>query len=300
MLKDVLPANIMRILERNFKERMINEVRIRIDKPIIIVCDKEMHYLQEDECVNAAKLVCGTADMIEEIVFRACEYSVYANNEQIKNGYIMLDDGMRIGICGVVVGDAGITTIKDFSSICIRVPHVVEGCSLPIFHLIYDGKVNNTIILSMPGAGKTTMIRDIIFQFTQQELPYNIFVADERGEIGGIKKLAGDRSDFICFLNKKLSIMYGLRSMAPEIIITDELGADDDYDAIEYAANCGVSVIATVHANDIEDVKNKPKLMSLLDKNIIKRLVFLSKRNGVGTIECVYNNNLIPIYGGVM
>ena len=303
MLNKILPKKIMELLESNFNENEINEIRIRVNMPIVVFCGNKTYVMCD--CGNLSsggREVIGTYEMVEEVVFRASEYSIYANNEQIKNGYIVLDDGTRVGLCGDVVGENGVVTIRDFSSVCIRVPHNIKDCSLPIFDIIYDGVVvNSTLIVSPPGAGKTTMLKDLIYQFSIRKLKYNIFIADERGEIsGGIKNMYVNNCDYLCYLNKKNAIMYGLRSMSPDIVVTDELGTESDFEAVEYASCCGVSVFATIHAKDVNDIKNKKKIMSMIDKKLIERIVVLSNRNGVGTIESVYNNNLISIYGGAM
>ena len=305
MLKDFLPENLYKSLILTNSESEINEIRIRAGKPITYLCNTKSYFLGQNGATNSPnQALYGSYSLIEDIVFRASNFSIYAVNEQLKQGFIMVDGGIRIGVCGDVVFDGEVKTIKNFSSICIRVPHMIKNVSLPIFkHILNDGDINNTLIISPPGAGKTTMLRDLIYQFSNHNYPYNIFIADERGEItGGINNSLnlGNFYDKITFLNKKATILMGIRSMSPDILITDELGTKDDFESIEYASNCGISLICTIHAKDLNEVKNKPEFKAIMDKEVFKRFVILSKNNGIGTIEGVYKENFCKIYGAAV
>ena len=305
MLEELLTESIFMSLMKKCSENDITEIHIRANKPIVVFCNTKSYFLTCDGiCSNYSQAIYGTYEMIEDIVFKASEYSIYSVNEQIKNGFIMVANGVRLGLCGEVVFDEDIKTIKNFSSICIRLPHQIKNCSLPIFNqIISDEKINSTLIIAPPGAGKTTMIRDLVYQFSFHNYPYNIFIADERGEITGGRQSninLGNFCDSVCFLNKTESILLGLRSMSPDIIVTDELGADSDFEEVKYAMSSGVGVIATIHARDIEDLKQKQQMKELILNKSFKRYVVLSKENGVGTIEGVYKENLTRIYGGTV
>lgn len=302
MLKDILTNYIYNALFTKTSESEVNEIRFRKDKPICVVCNTKIYYLSNNGiCSNISQAIFADSDLINDIVFRASNYSIYSVNEQIKKGFIMVDGGIRIGICGEVVLDEGVKTIKNFTSICIRIPHAIKNVSLPIFdEVLNNGNVNNTLIISPPGAGKTTMIRDLIYQFSYHNYPYNIFIADERGEItcGNESNFIGSNFyDSISLLNKKDSFLLGIRSMSPDIIVTDELGDAEDFNAIEYAVSCGVKIIATMHAYGIEDLKQKSMFLKMLEQKVFKRIIVLSKENGIGTISGVYKENLTRIYG---
>ncbi len=304
MLKDILPNNIFLALTNKTSLQEINEIRIRKNKPITISCNTKTYFLSENgKCANYNQAIYANSEMINNIIFKACDHSIYSVNEQIKQGYLMVKGGIRIGICGEVVYDGGIKTIKDYTSICIRVPHQIKNASLPIFNQIMsEGEILNTLIISPPGAGKTTLLKDIVYQLSNHNYAFNVFIADERGEItcGSETNFIGSNFyDSISFINKSTAIMLGIRSMSPDIVVTDELGTNDDVSAIEYAITCGIKVIATMHANDIEDLKNKKCMSNLLESKAFKRIIVLSKENGVGTICGVYKDNLCRIYGGV-
>ncbi len=302
MLKDIVTNSIYNALFAKMSESEVNEIRFRKDKPICVICNTKIYYLSNNGiCSNISQAIFADADLINDIVFRASNFSIYSVNEQIKKGFLMVDGGIRIGICGEVVLDGDVKTIKNFTSVCIRIPHAIRNVSLPIFDdVLNNGEINNTLIISPPGAGKTTMLRDLIFQFSNHNYPYNIFIADERGEItcGNESNFIGSNFyDSISFLNKKESFLLGIRSMSPDIIVTDELGDAEDFKAIEYAVTCGVKIIATMHALGIEDLKQKNAFKNMLEQKVFKRIIVLSKENGVGTISGVYRENLTRIYG---
>ena len=232
----------------------------------------------------------------------ATKQSFYAYNNQIKQGFITTDSGIRIGLCGRVVYEKDdISTIKDISSLNIRIAHAVKGCSDKILNLIFkNGQIKNTLIVSPPGAGKTTFVRDLALLLSNEKRINNILIVDERYEIAGngnSKDLFdGDYVDIISGCQKHFAFHEAIKSMNPSVIIADEISNKEDYDEILEAARCGVSVIATAHAGGIDDLKRRNSLKKILDEKIFERIVVLSKRLGVGTIETVLDENLRGIY----
>ena len=156
--------------------------------------------------------------------------------------------------------------------------------------------MKNTLVVSPPGAGKTTFIRDFVYQLSEKNYCLNILVLDERGEISGGGKLnLGKFADILSFANKRQGFEQGIRALAPNLIVTDEIGGIEDVEALQYATNCGVNVLATVHASNIEDLKQKEGFDELLKNKYFSRFVFLSSRQGPGTLEAIYNENLTRI-----
>lgn len=297
MLEKILPDKFNKILNEKVNMKAVNEIRLRADKPVIVnVCGK-MYFLSENgvtsdikNCLYASKI------MIEDVIFRASECSIYSVNEQIKKGFIITDEAIRIGIGGNLIEENGhIKTMTNFCSCNIRVPHVIKNCCLNAFpFVVKNGQVENTLVISPPACGKTTFLRDFVYQLSERNLPLNVLLLDERGELDcGINS---NFSDKIAFASKKIGFENGIRSLAPDLIVTDEIGQEEDVDAIKYASSCGVKILASSHADSIETFSKKHIFQDLIKEKIFKRYVLLSKRNGPGTFEGIYDENFSRLF----
>ena len=307
MLKDFLPKALSDAIYLKNTDGDINEIRLRLSCPIVVCVNLKTYFLSSSGlCSNPNLAIYATRELLDDIVFKASDYSMYSISEQLKQGFITVDGGIRIGVCGEVVADCGeIKTIKNISSLCIRVPHEIKGASKQIFGKLINGDrvIYNTLLISPAGAGKTTMLRDLVYQFSYHNYPYNIFIADERGEIVGGNKNPfnlGYFYDSISFVSKQKSMLFGLRSMSPDIVITDEIGENGDAEAIQHLITCGVGVIASVHGASLDEVRKNPRLSTLLQGKYFQRYIVLSKENGVGTLEGIYREDFSRIYGGTL
>lgn len=303
MLENILPTNIYEIISSNLKYSKIYEIRLRVDKPIIINYSSKIYYLSLEGLTNLEDnaIICSK-HLIDSIILKASNFSIYSINEDIKKGFITLNNGIRIGLVGEVVTENNfVKTIKDFNALNVRIPHEIKNCSLNVFnYLINNGQVLNTLVISSPCAGKTTFIRDICYQISNKNYPLNILILDERNEISATTKGkpsmdVGKFTDVLVYGNKKLGFENGIRSMSPNLIVTDEIANKEDIDAICYAVNCGINILATTHARDIIDIKEKILFNEVLHKKIFKRFVVLSQKNGAGTIDGVFDENLIRL-----
>ncbi len=296
MLEQILPSEICLPLTKYVSFNALNEIRLRVDKPIVLSMGSQKFFLSSHGTTgNLKEAIFPSKTMIEDIIFRASEFSIYSVNEQIKRGFLVTQGGVRLGLGGDLIEEKGqIKTLTNFNSINIRIPHEVKNCSLSCFdYIIENGNILNTLIISPPGGGKTTFLRDFILQLSSRNFAFNVLVLDERGEIDlGSKGCIGNFADKISFASKKVGFENGIRSLSPNLIITDELGSSDDVQALLYACNSGVSIMASVHADSVESFLAKEDFAKVIKEKVFKRFIVLSLRNGPGTLEGVYNENL--------
>lgn len=274
-------------LDKDFK--VIDEIRLGVGKPIIVIKNNK-------EYIKNYRV---TIDDMRNIIQRISNYSIYAFEEEIRQGYITIEGGHRIGISGQCVIENGtIKTIKHIGSINIRVAKEIIGCSNKIMReIIKAERVNNTIIISPPKCGKTTLLRDITRNLSNGYTPMSFLgkrtvVIDERSEIAssfkGVPQMnVGIRTDVYDNCIKSQGIIMAIRTMAPDVIVCDEIGTDKDIEALVMAYNSGVSLIATIHGNDIDDIYKRPVFKDILENKMIDKIIVLSNRNGIGTIESI-------------
>ncbi len=298
-MKNILPDWLFQNLSQNYNLAFIQEIRIRKNQPIQICYKGKMVELKSNTGLYLKPLF-ATSETIDYIISVATKHSLYAFDEQIKNGYIITENGIRIGLCGTaVVSDGKISLIKKISSLNIRIGHNIVDCSSEIIHFIISNqKVKNTLILSAPGEGKTTLLRDIVLKLSNNFNIPNIMVIDEKFELSGeIQSFdLGKNVDVMQGANKRFSFFEAIKVMNPNVIATDELVSDEDIEGVKFAIKSGVSVVATVHSKNLDELKTKQYFEKLINENYFERFIVLSKRNGVGTIEGVFDNKSFALY----
>jgi len=274
--------------ELSFFEEM-TELRIRLDKPILIYRMGAEHSV----CDNTYRV---SHSDITETIERISQYSLYALEEELRMGYISLPGGHRVGVTGkVITENYSVKTIRPINGLNIRICRAVKGCADWVMPRILDvrGKngqlPHNTMIISPPACGKTTLLRDIIRQLSD-DYQLTVGVVDERSEIGGsYKGLAqndlGIRTDLLDACPKAEGMMMLLRAMSPKVIAVDELGGKDDTLAVENVSNAGVRLLCTVHGYGLDDIRQKPNLRALLDKGIFGRFVILTEAGKEGEVH---------------
>ena len=299
MLKDYLDAETYHQLIKTFNFADINEIRMRVNQKMIVVIKNKKFYLKNEN----GEYVVVTKHMIENFIRRASENSIYAYNDNIINGYITLKNGIRVGVCGSVVSDNGkIITIKGFQAVNVRIPHRIKNCSVPAFdYIVKDNEVYNTLIISTPGSGKTTFLKDFVFQLHNHGITKNVLIADERNEIcpvvdGEPMDDLGPFCDVYSNCSKKFAFKIGIRSMRPDIIVTDEIDLEKDLDCLLEAMNCGVNVVATVHAKDINQLRRKQGFESVLENKFFSRFIILKDTEGPGTLTNIFDEKLMCLY----
>lgn len=287
----IFPLEIGNLLKDRFLKEQIYEIRIKIQKPILIYSkngESIINYIPSKEDLKS---------MIQKI----SNYSLYAYEEDIRQGFITIKGGHRIGIAGECVMEKGeVKTIRNISSINIRISREVIGCSDKIIRFIVsEHRIYNTIIISPPKCGKTTILRDIARNISNG-IPSlgvkgrKVVVIDERSEIGachfGIPQSdLGIRTDVLDNCLKREGLIMAIRSLSPEVLICDEIGTKGDIEAFMMAFNSGVNIITTIHGFTVEDLYKRKVFSDLLDNEILERSVILSNRHGIGTIEKVFS-----------
>ncbi len=282
-------------------ESNINEIRLRCEKPIIVVEGSKEWFLDKYGFYTRklSEAVIMGRDELEKIIQHICHYSLYAYEEELRQGYITVAGGHRIGMVGQVVmeRDGQIRTIKYIRGLNIRVSHQMKGVALPLLPLLYteDG-MKSTLIVSPPGCGKTTLLRDLIRLVSDGNAYYQgqtVGVVDERSEIAGSflgqpQNDVGIRTDILDACPKAVGMMLLLRAMSPKVIAIDELGSEKEIEAVQTIANSGSRVLATMHGNCIEDVYKRRGMDRVLQQGCFDLILVLGKANGKCVIKGIY------------
>lgn len=290
------------LINHHKKKEMVEEIRIRINQPLLLRTSKAEYFISPagEDCSDSESMRITKED-IEVTLEKMTFSSIYAVEEELRQGFLTLPGGHRVGLTGEVLLEKGkIRSLKHISSLNIRIAHEPDGQTKLIKYLLDNEKnVCNTLIISPPRAGKTTILRMLIKAISNGVPSINLSgqsvgVVDERSEIAGIWQGVpafdlGIRTDILDRTPKALGISMLIRSMAPSVVAVDEFGAVEDIQAIEDAVRCGVKILATAHAGSIEEVKERPQINILLEQKVFRRIVFLSRRAGPGTLEKVFD-----------
>lgn len=268
---------------KNCNTDKLFEIRLRVNYPVIVNYNEKKLYLAKNglTLLKNDSLICSEED-INLIINNITEHSIYAYNNKLKQGFITTNDGVRIGLAGECVFNNTIVTIKNITSLNIRIPHEIVGCSNEIINKIKVDKLFNTLIIAPPAFGKTTMLKDIARNLNNINIG-NILIIDERGEFSNID---GENIDKIKYSDKLYAFNYSLRSMTPSVVITDELCTKDDWLCVKNASDSGVNIIASCHGKSIDDIKIKEYYI----ENVFDRFIVLSDKQ-LGVINGIYDKN---------
>ena len=277
MLK-FLPVYVKEAL-KNINVNLLYEIRLRTELPVKVNYRGKYVYLGKNGIVKRKdQAIKITAKEVEDCVFAASGYSVYSVSEQMKECFLTTPEGVRLGLAGTLVRENGkIVALRSVTSVCVRIPHPVESCADTVFELCEKDKLRNCILLSAPGYGKTTILRELSRLISEQYPEKNVLIVDERGEISSFD--TGD-ADILKFAKKKEAFSFGLRSLRPDVIITDEL-QEEDYPAVQKAMDAGLKIIASAHfGKNIEDFPHP----------IFERYVSFNQKN-IGQADAVWDEN---------
>lgn len=270
----------------------VEEIRLRAGAPLTLGIWGESCFLtpaggitnHENDAYHVSQ------EEVQSAFAAICENSVYAHMDEIRQGFLTLKGGHRVGICGKAVTEEGkIKTFREVSSLNFRVAHEIIGIADGIMDAIVKGtEVESTLIISPPQTGKTTLLRDVTRQVSNRG--FKTAVADDRGELGAMyggvpQNDVGAQTDIIDSAPKDEAILMMLRTMSPKVIISDEIASEKDVEAIRLAHGTGVSIVATTHGSDLDEVKNRQVLRPLFADKVVRKAILL--RRDFSTLDSV-------------
>ena len=283
----------------------LQEIRMRVGKPAtVLIAGKEWFVGTDGGLVDMPmRAMMSTPEELESVLKHLCQYSLYAFADEIRQGFLTIRGGHRIGLAGQVVleDDNKVRNIKYIRYLNIRIAHEMKGVSDVLISKLYDDKglFYNTLLISPPGCGKTTMLRDLVRNVSDGNAygeGMNVSVVDERSEIAGsylgvAQNDVGIRTDVLDGCPKREGMMMLIRSMAPQVLAVDELGSDEDVQALQMASGCGCKLIATVHGNSLDEIKYKNYMRNVISSRLFERYLVLTRKNGRCEVEGIYDRD---------
>ena len=277
----ILPIRIRCMVEKlGLDYAKLWEIRLRVNSPFILRYEDAEIYVsgQGQRVDNMKQAYIVTARDVNDTLECVCNHSLYAYEDEIRQGFVTVCGGHRVGVAGKIILDGTrIKCIRHISFLNIRVAHEIKGCCEPVLPYIYaDGRLLSTLIVSAPCHGKTTLLRDMIRVVSDRGT--TVGVVDERSEIAACYKGipqndVGMRTDVLDCCPKAAGMMMLVRTMAPELIAVDEIGGPSDVDAIFGVVNCGCRLLATAHGYSIDDVRERAGIRRLVENRIFDRYV---------------------------
>ncbi len=282
-----LPLDISRALE---------EIRVRENRPLEVIYGNQYRFVSAEGelLVSPERAYCPSKDDCMKLIDLISNHSLYTMEEELRRGFITVQGGHRVGIAGKVVLEKGtIRHIRDITCFNIRIARELQGIAVPVLPYLLDPSahsIHQTLIVSPPQQGKTTLLRDLVRLVSYGRLkscfPWQglkIAIVDERSELAacmdGVPSFdIGPRTDVLDACPKAEGMMMMIRSMSPDVIVVDEIGREQDAISIHEAMYAGIRVIATSHGRDIEDILRKPVLRQLVNDQLFTRIVVMGKR----------------------
>lgn len=289
-IMNILSKDVKAVLEQeNLQFDYLQEIRLRAGYPVILLYDGKEKILPMEVSERGIR---ETLDYISN-------YSLYAYENELKQGFITIEGGHRVGMAGQVLIENGrVKNLKQISSLNVRVSHEIVGCADKLFpYMTHNKQMYHTLLISPPRCGKTTLLRDLIRQISDGNewvKGCTVGVVDERSELAGCyqgipQNHMGMRTDVLDGCPKADGMLMLIRSMSPQVVAVDEIGAAEDIQAIKHAMHCGCKMIATVHGESIEELQRKPLLEQMMREQCFERYVLLCNRKHVGEIAGIYD-----------
>ncbi|NMA92220.1 MAG: stage III sporulation protein AA [Firmicutes bacterium] len=301
-----LPPAIREIMARSTLPLWtgLEEIRLRLNRPLALHGPLGALFLNpEGQSVPAERAYRPTREDLTRALALISNFSIYAFEQELRSGYLTIPGGHRVGLCGRAVLEEGkVTALTDISGLNYRIAQGIEGVALPyVEQLVIFSELRpaNTLVVSPPGCGKTTFLRDLARCLSDgvpgRGIPgFKVAIVDERSEIAGCfqglpQLRVGNRTDVLDACPKVEGMMMLLRSMAPQVIVTDEIGSPEDVLAVREVIRAGVSLVASAHGSNLARLEERPQLGMLLMEKVFERVVLLGRSQGVGTVEKIFD-----------
>lgn len=300
----ILPLKIREILTQcKLRFQDLQEIRLRVDKPVMIRYQNREYFLSSEKGRQTANKSSHifTKEELRQAMEYISSYSLYAYEEQLKQGFITIKGGHRVGISGsVVMEHHKVKTVRHIACLNIRIAHQIYGCAKELYQRCSNlGKIQSTLIISPPGCGKTTLLRDLI-RLTSN-YGQTVGVVDERSELGaaylGIPQNdLGIRSDVMDGCTKGEGLNMLIRSMAPDVIAVDEVGSKEDVDSLLFCAYRGCALLATAHGKSRDALLKNPYMREIVEKKMFERYVLLETSGHPGKVKKILDENGVELY----
>lgn len=292
----------------------LEEIRLRVGQPLELCWRQRSTFLAPDGGLTTSpdRSLRVSAGELSHVLHRLTQFSRYAVEEDMRQGFVTLPGGHRVGIAGRAVVESGrVRAFRHVTSLNIRLSRDHPGAARALLPYVYDRGSHrplSSLVLSPPQCGKTTLVRDVARRFSYGdfapgEAGLKVAVIDERSEIAGsvdgIPQFdLGPRVDVLDGCPKAEGMMMAIRSLSPRVVVTDEIGRVEDAEAVLEASLAGVAVVATAHAASLEAWRRRPGMEPLFDSRAFDRYIVLSRRHGPGTIEAVLDAEGKPLGRG--
>lgn len=269
----------------------VQEIRLRMNQNVCIRV--------KNQNIEIPRIV--SQKDIREVINFVSNYSMHAYENELRQGFITIEGGHRVGVAGQVLTEKGnVKNMKHISSINIRISHEIKHCADQVMpYVVQNNRVYHTLIISPPRCGKTTLLRDLIRQISDANA--NVGVVDERSELAGCyqgipQNDVGCHTDVLDACPKTEGMLMLIRSMSPDVIAIDEIGGMEEVDAMKYAMHCGVKMLATVHGESMEEIRKKPLFEQLIKEHCFERYVVLKTGKRVGEIAGIFDERGNVLY----
>ena len=267
------------------QQRQVQELRLRGGEPLVLSTAAGLRYL----CAGGLTALrqpdvfwCSRAQLAR-CVSLLCDESVYAHQEELRQGYIALPGGIRAGVAGrAVTQGVHIRSVQDITALCIRLPRRHRGCAAGVLPWLEEqGRLHSGVLVGEPASGKTSLLRDLAASLAGRH--YRVAVVDERGELAGVDGLPG--CEVLQGYPKAAGICQAVRCLAPQVVLFDELGEDEEVEAVAACAHAGVAVVTSLHGDSMARLACRPAARLLMRRQMFSRWLFLAGRENPSVVR---------------